>query len=145
MMMVGGWIPIDVAAAHYQTCEALDLPSEERVAIGKAVSKHLDNTLLSAAARLATQSGATVWTPLSQFYRLWNRMFVGGGIIVYKLGPKEARIEVLSCALATIPYFRVGLQGVLLGIGEMFCQRLYVREVPRVPNPTTIAFRASWV
>ena len=145
MMIVGGWVPIDVAVAHYQTCEALDLPSEERVAIGKAVSKHLDNTLLSAAVRLATQSGATVWTPLSQFYRLWNRMFVGGGIIVYKLGPKEARIEILSCTLASIPYFRVGLQGVLLGIGEMFSQRLYVREVPRVPSPTSIIFRASWV
>jgi hypothetical protein len=145
MVMVGAWVPIDVAAAHYQTCEALELPAEERVAIGKAVSKHLDHTLLSAAVRLATQSGATVWTPLSQFYRLWNRMFIGGGIIVYKLGPKEARIEVLSCTLASIPYFRVGLQGVLLGIGEMFSQRLYVREVRSVPDPTAIVFRASWV
>lgn len=145
MMMVGEWLPIEIAVAHYQACEALELPGEERVAIGKAVSKHLDHTLLSTAVRLATQTGATVWTPLSQFYRLWNRMFVGGGIIIYKLGPKEARIEILSCTLASIPYFRAGLQGVLLGIGEMFAQRLYVREVPRVPNPTTIIFRASWV
>jgi hypothetical protein len=145
MLMVGAWVPIEVADAHYRACEALDLPQHERVEIGKAVSKHLDNTLLSVAVRLATQSGATVWTPLSQFYRLWNRMFVGGGIVVYKLGPKEARIEVHACTLASIPYFRVGLQGVLLGVGELFSQRVYVREVPRVASPTTVVFRSSWV
>jgi len=145
MMIVGGWVPIDVAEAHYGTCEALDLPSSERLAIGRAVTKHLNQTLLSTAVRLATHSGATVWTPLSHFYRLWNRMFVGGGVTVLKLGPKEARIEVLDCTLAHIPYFRTGLQGVLLGVGELFASRLYVREVPRVGSATTIHFRASWV
>lgn len=71
-------------------------------------------------------------------------MFIGGGAVVYKLGPKEARIEILGCALAPIPYFRVGLQGVLAGIAEMFSTRVYLRE-QRSNAPTTITFRASWV
>jgi hypothetical protein len=148
MMIVGGWVPMDVATAHYGACEALDLPASERLAIGRAVTKHLNQTLLSTAVRLASQSGATLWTPLSHFYRLWNRMFVGGGVTVVKLGPKEARIEMLGCTLAHIPYFRSGLQGVLLGIGELFSQRVYAREVPRVGNATpatTVIFRGSWV
>ena len=148
MMIVGGWVPMDVATAHYGACEALDLPSSERLEIGRAVTKHLNQTLLSTAVRLASHSGATLWTPLSHFYRLWNRMFVGGGVTVFKLGPKEARIEVLGCTLAHIPYFRTGLQGVLLGIGELFSQRLFVREVTRVGSATpstSIIFRGSWV
>lgn len=148
MMIVGGWVPMDVAAAHYEACEALDLPASERVEIGRAVTKHLNQTLLSTAVRLASHSGATLWTPLAHFYRLWNRMFVGGGVTVFKLGPKEARIEVLGCTLAHIPYFRTGLQGVLLGIGALFSERVYVREVARVGSatpPTRIIFRGSWV
>lgn len=148
MMIVGGWVAMDVAAAHYDACEALELPSSERLAIGRAVTKHLNHTLLSTAVRLASQSGATLWTPLSHFYRLWNRMFVGGGVTVLKLGPKEARVEVLGCTLAHIPYFRTGLQGVLLGIGALFSQRVYVREVTRVGSgmpQTSIIFRGSWV
>lgn len=144
MMVAGAWIPIEVASAHYEACEALALPTAERLAIGRAVSKHLDHTLLSAAVHLATQSGATLWTPLAQFHRFWTRMFVGGGAVIYKLGPKEARIEILGCPMAHIPYFRVGLHGVLLGIGEMFSKRVYLRE-QRSKTPLTITFRASWV
>jgi hypothetical protein len=144
-MIVGAWVPMNLATVHYETCEALDLASSERLAIGREVTKHLNNTLLSTAVRLATHSGTTIWTPLSQFRRLWERMFMGGGVIVYKLGPKETRIEILGCALAHIPYFRTGLQGVLLGIGELFSQRVYVRELARLGGKTTIVFRASWV
>ena len=61
-----------------------------------------------------------------------------------ELGPKEARVEFLSCSLAKIPYFRAGLQGVLLGIGELFTKKIYVVEAPS-PAPTTMVFRGSWV
>jgi hypothetical protein len=144
-MIVGGWAPMPVAIAHYDACEALDLPASERLAIGRAVTKHLNQTLLLTAVRLATHSGATMWTPLAQFRRLWDRMFVGGGVVVYKLGPKEARMEIHGCGLAHIPYFRAGFQGVLLGVGELFTQRVYVREVPRPGSKTTLVFRSSWV
>lgn len=145
MTIVGAWLPIEHAVAHYTACDRLELSAADRVELGRAVTKHLDQTLLSTAARLATSAGATVWTPLGQIRRLWERMFVGGGMAVYKLGPKETRIEVHGCALAPIAYFRTGLQGVLQGIGERFCQKLYVSEIPRMTTPTSIAYRGSWV
>jgi hypothetical protein len=143
--IVGGWMPIEVAVAHYRACEELALPAGDQLEIGRAVSRYLDNTLLSTAVRLARTSGATMWTPLSQLHRLWDRMFVGGGVCVYKVGPKEARIEFHECTLAPIGYFRTGLRGVLLGVGEHFSQRLYVNEIPRVSSGTSVVFRGSWV
>lgn len=143
--IVGGWLPIEIAKAHYQACEDLALPAGEQLEIGRAVSRYLDNTLLATAVRVARNTGTTMWTPLGQLHRLWDRMFVGGGVAVYKVGPKEARVEFHECTLAPIGYFRTGLRGVLLGVGEHFSQKIYVNEIPRVSSGTSIVFRGSWV
>ncbi len=144
-MLVGAWAPIEVAIAHYQACDALGFTAAEQLEIGRAVTERLKGTLLTTTVRLATHAGADLWTILGAFHRLWDRMFVGGGAAVYKLGPKETRVEILGCSLASIPYFRNGLQGVLHGIGELFCQKLYVSEVTRASSESTIVYRGSWV
>jgi len=144
LTIVGGWLPIAVAVAHYEACESLGLSKAEQVEMGREVSKHLDRTLLGTAARVAHQAGVTVWTPLGQLHRLWNRMFVGGGTAVYKLGPKETRIEFVGCTLGHIPYFRAGLRGVLHSVGSAFTEKLYVSDLPS-DSPDSIHFRAAWV
>jgi hypothetical protein len=145
--VVGGWAPIEAAAAHYRACDELGFTTAEQVAIGHAVTDRLNHTLLANAIRLASHAGADVWTVLGLFNRFWERMFVGGGGIIYKLGPKESRLEVLGCRLADIPYFRYGLQGVLQGIGGLFCTKLYVSEVRSAAegSPLRIVYRGSWV
>lgn len=145
LAIVGSWLPIEVAIAHYQACDQLELSAADQLELGRNVSKQLERTLLGTAVRVARQAGVSVWTPLSQLHRLWDRMFIGGGAAVYKVGPKEARIEVVSCSLAHISYFRTGLRGVLLGIGSVFTQKLYVNEVPSRSTPDSIVFRGSWV
>jgi hypothetical protein len=116
----------------------------EQLDIGREVSHHLERTLLGTAVRVARQTGVTMWTPLGQLHRLWDRMFIGGGVAVYKLGPKEARIELVGCTLAPIPYFRTGLRGVLLGVGSVFTDKLYINEL-RSPHADAIVLRGSWV
>lgn len=143
-LVVGSWVPIDVAIAHYEACDALGFMAQEQIDIGRDVTKTLNNTLLSTALRLVTTS-ATLWTTLAQMNRLWERMFVGGGVQVWKLGPKECRVELLGCRLAHIPYFRAGLQGVFIGIASHLTTKVYVNEVPRLNGPTTIVYRGSWV
>jgi hypothetical protein len=34
---------------------------------------------------------------------------------------------------------------VLLGVGEMFCTKLYVHEVPALCTRTTLGYRGAWV
>jgi hypothetical protein len=143
--MVGSWLPIEVAIAHYQACDSLGLSPNEQVEMGRDVSKNLERTLLGTAVRVARQAGVTVWTPLSQLHRLWDRMFIGGGAAVFKVGPKEARVEVVGCSLAPIPYFRNGLRGVVLGIGSAFTEKLYVTEIAHQRTPDTLVMRGAWV
>jgi hypothetical protein len=144
LAIVGSWLPIAVAEAHYRACDSLDLGASEQLEMGRDVAKRLERTLLGTAVRVARQAGVTVWTPMSQLHRLWDRMFIGGGAAIYKIGPKEARIEFVGCSLAPIAYFRTGLRGVLLGVGSGFTNKLYVAEVPS-PSPDSIRLRASWV
>lgn len=146
LAIVGTWLPINVAVAHYKACDSLGLTAAEQLEMGREVSRHLERTLLGTAVRVARQAGVTMWTPLGQLHRLWDRMFIGGGAAVYKLGPKEAHIEFVGCSLASVPYFRTGLRGVLIGVGSAFSQKLYVTELVRpAPFSDTIVFRGSWV
>ena len=142
--VVGTWVPIDAALAHYRACEGLALSSAEQYEIGRILSGPMNNTLLGLAGHVAREAGATPWLPLSQVRRIWERLWVGGAIVVYKEGPKQARIEMVACELARVPYFRAGLRGVLAAVGEKFCKKLYIKEVP-TRDPTAIVFRASWV
>jgi len=143
--VVGAWLPIAVAIAHYTTCERLGLSQRDTQNIAHILARHLNNAFVSVAGRFAKQVGATPWLPLSHSRRIWDRMCVGGGVAVYKEGPKEARIEVLQCTLAHIPYFRAGLLDIGLGLGKLFCDTMYAKQAPTRGSVTTIVYRASWV
>ncbi|HWL87140.1 MAG TPA: hypothetical protein VNO21_15150 [Polyangiaceae bacterium] len=143
--VVGTWLPIDVAFTHYTACDGLGLSTQDVQNIGRILTRHLNNAFVSVAGRFAKEVGATPWTPLSYARRVWDRMCVGGAVAVYKEGPKEARLEVVGCTLAPIPYFRAGLLDIGLGLGKLFCDTMYVKEVPSRLAPTTIVYRASWV
>jgi hypothetical protein len=143
-LISGTWSPIELAVAHYETCDRLGLTPGEQLQIARDVTSRVQSNVLSFATGLARGAGATPWTALSHLQRLWDRMFVGGGTTVFKLGPKEARAEMLRCSLAHVGYFRAGLRGVILGIGEMFARTIYVNEVPSRERET-IVFRGSWV
>jgi hypothetical protein len=143
--VAGVWLPMDVALAHYEACDRLGYTYSELLAIGRDAGDRARTTVLSTAVRLTRQAGVTPWTVLAQLQRLWERMFKGGGVAAWKLGPKEARIELVGCPIARVPYFRVAMQGVLLGIGEMFCEKLYINEVAGLCTRTTLGYRGSWV
>ncbi len=143
-LIAGAWSPIELAVAHYETCDRLGLTPGEQLQIARDVTARLQSNLLSFATSLARGAGATPWTALNHLQRLWERMFVGGGCTVYKLGPKEARIEMLRCELAHVGYFRAGLRGVFLGLGEMFARTVYINEIA-TRDRDTILFRGSWV
>jgi len=142
--VVGTWLPVNMAIAHYTACDALGLSEGEIKTIGKILTRHLNNAFVSVAGRFAREVGATPWLPLSHARRVWDRMCMGGAIAVYKEGPKEARVEVLGCTLGHIPYFRDGLRDLGSSLGALFCDVMYVKHVPILSQPTNIVYRASW-
>ena len=91
--VAGVWLPVDVAIAHYDACDKLNFTPMELFVIGGEVHTTAQASVFSMLVKLATGAGATPWTAASQFNRLWSRVWIGGGVAVYKLGPKEARLE----------------------------------------------------
>ena len=144
-IVAGLWVPMDVARAHYLACDDLQLPSQELVDIGMGAARRANATVLSIAFRLARGAGVTPWTILAQIQKIWDRTSKGGGVAVWKLGPKEARIEVVGYPLAHIRYNRITFRGIVLAVVELFCKKMYVSEVPTQCSRRTLGFRLSWV
>ena len=101
------WFPLDVVTAHYRACDALGFTPEQQVTFGREVSVKMQRTILGTAVRMAKNAGVTPWTIYKQLDRFWQRIAVGGGIAVHKLGPKEARAELLQCPLLELSLIHI--------------------------------------
>jgi hypothetical protein len=141
---IGVWLPSDVAVAHYAACDQLKLDVPTQIAIGAEVAERVHSTILSIAVKLAHEAGATPWTVLGQFGRLWGHIWVGGAVGVFRLGPKEARLEVVGWPCARFAYCKNGILGVTQGLIQLFCRKVYVRDVPRLCTSSSLGYRIAW-
>jgi hypothetical protein len=116
---------------------------DELLAMGEGVAIQSQESALSLALKLAAGSGVTPWTVLAQSRRFWDRAFKGSGVAVFKLGPKEARFEIVGWPLARIEYTRLSFRGILVGLSRPFCTKVYVTEIAG-HTPTTVSYRMAW-
>lgn len=142
--IAGTWVPMDVAMAHYDACETLGLPIDQQVANGRVVFDKTSGTLLGTAIRMAREAGITPWSVFPYFQRFWERGYDGGGLAVYKAGPKEAVFEVVSVRLLESRYFRNALRGLTGAMTELFCRKAYVTEKPGQRAPSSVTVRVQW-
>lgn len=142
--VVGTWLSIDVAMAHYLACDALPLSQLEMVQIGREAAGHVHGSTVSTVSRLARGAGVTPWSVLTRLDELWARVWRGGGVCVRKRGPKEARIEVAGWPCVNSTYCRAGLRGVVLGLTEHLCERAYGKELEPAGTRTSVAYLLSW-
>ena len=144
-MIAGQWVPMRVAEAHYDACEALGFDRREVNAIGREVGDRIEGTFLATMVRMAGSVGATPWTALSYVDRLYDRVFAGGGGAgVFKLGPKDAEFHFVGVPLCRIPYFRSAMAGVVEVGAELFCSKAYAKEVPDAAPPMGAVLHIAW-
>ena len=146
----GTWLPLDAAIAHYAACESLDLGENEILSMGNAVGKATQRTALAMLLKTVKEAGAT---PMAFFTssRFWARLFAGGAVACFKLGPKEARFETVGVPLARFRYWRVGYRGLLSSVVAPFCTEAYAQEIANlhdgqrggVPVFVGVRFRAT--
>jgi hypothetical protein len=136
----GVWIPVDLILAHYAACDALRLSEEEVSAMGASVARL--TRPLAAAATTAGAVGVTPWTVLLSTNRFWARIHRGSGMRIVKLGPKEARVEVLRTPVARYAYWRIGLRSIALETTSPFCRSMYVKELAN--GRDMVSYRMSW-
>jgi hypothetical protein len=142
--VAGVWLPLDRAIAHYRACDALGLADEAQVNIGRSVGMQLHGTLTSLVLRMVKEGGVTPWAVMSQFARLWTHSFDGSALAGWRLGPKEARLDVLGTPLCRSRYFRNALRGQAMTILDFFCTKSYLIERPGAAKDT-LSCRVQWV
>ena len=142
-MHAGTWVAVDFAEAHYAACDAMMLTQAEILAMGNAVGKLLAKTSIALVTRLAKEGGATPWSLLQNSQRYWGRNYLGSAVAVFKLGPKEGRLEVAGNQLARFAYWRVALGGILAAMCGAFASTVYVREESIRPRDG-VRYRLSW-
>jgi len=78
---------------------------------------------------------------------MWDRVMVGGSGAVYRIGPKEARVEAHGIPLVKWGYFRNSWRGMFACAGELFCEKLYVTDIspPGATSQGVFALRVAWV
>ena len=143
--VAGVWLPVDTAIAHYEACEALRLDVGQQLEIAREVGDRVHGTFLGVMMRMARTVGVTPWSALAQSGKLYERLFMGGGIAVTRKGPKDARVDVVSNALCRIEYFRVGVRGVYQAALQLFSHRLTTFELPWRRAHQAMGVRISWV
>ena len=140
------WMPIEVAIAHYAACEALDLPSSEQVAMGEAVGDRIQGSFLTTLMKSARAAGYNPLVLLSQFDRLYARLFQGGSVQLTQTGPKDAEVEVRGMQTTRFPYFRLAFTGVVrAGILFSGVRVGYVKQGNYSTASDTLVMHASWV
>jgi hypothetical protein len=143
-MVAGAWVPIEIAAAHYNACDALGFPTDQQVLNGRATFDKTNVTLMGTIIRMAKEAGVTPWSVMPHFQRFWERGYDGGGIGVWKLGPKEARLDVVRVPLNDCRYYRNALRGLSIGVVGLFCAKAYSVERPGQRAPGAISLRIQW-
>jgi hypothetical protein len=101
-----GWIPLDLALAHYGACESLELGREDFEAMGEGVGERVQETMLVSPANKAREADFDLWQGLAALQRVWPRVFKGGSVQIVKVGPKEMLLEEVGFALNQYHYYR---------------------------------------
>jgi hypothetical protein len=137
------WLPLADALVAYAACDAMNLSFDEQIDLGRAVSAANNGIVVTTILRLVGRV-ASPWTALGHVDRVWQRSNRGGAVAVYKLGPRQARLEFWQCPLARSPFFLTSMRGAIAAGIEPFCERLVVAESPEHTTPDQFALRVLW-
>ena len=142
--VAGVWLPEKVCVAHYSACDKLGLSTQDAVQNGREITKRLQKTIFSAGFRIAREAGITPFHTLGALHTVWHREWKGGDVAIFKIGPKDARVEIIGYTGAGIAYCRHGLRGVAMGMCELVCTKAYAQEIRDLCTPTTMGMKVSW-
>jgi hypothetical protein len=143
--IAGTWLPVQTALQHYLACDALSLPAEDQMRLGRCTGTGIKRHLTRAATMLAHGTGVGPLVILEHFPRFWSRSFHGGGIALTRLGPKDVELRYVACVLLRSPYFRSALRGVAVGLLEHVTRGCVMKELSWSEIEDCARYRLSWV
>ncbi|HEY2733204.1 MAG TPA: hypothetical protein VGI70_04430 [Polyangiales bacterium] len=103
-----GWIPIELALAHYEACDKMNLSAEDFALLGARVGDRVQGAVLVTSAKKKRDEDFDLWNVEAQLHRMWARLFQGGSLQVVKLGPKMKLLQARGIRLNRYHYYRQG-------------------------------------
>ncbi len=142
-MTAASWLSLPLALEYYAALDSLNLSSKECFEMGRVVGARANRASLATAARTAVDDG-DAWPGAFALAKMWLRLFRGGGLRAARLGPREARLEVMGYPGLRSHYISQSSRGWIHGFIEPFCQQMVVTELAS-PRPGLDAlYRAQW-
>jgi hypothetical protein len=141
--IAGVWMPVELAVSHYHACDGLGLSPEQQLALGRQTNAGSRQHLTYVASTVRSV-GLTPWTVFGQMNRFWARTFMGGGVSVRRVGPKDAEISFARCVLFDSPYFRGAVRGVITGLLEVATRTCFVKGLATA-NTHSARYHICWV
>ncbi|NOU30274.1 MAG: hypothetical protein HOO96_20420 [Polyangiaceae bacterium] len=142
-LTAGQWIPVELAMEHYRACDRLEVDDASFERMFRNADGRLRGTTLSTVASLSTALGLGPWLPLRQYARTWERLFLGGGVGVLRLGAHVAQVEARGLPLLRVRYFAKGMRLLHVLAYERFCAQVAVDTYPG-PDAESLLYRVRW-
>lgn len=138
------WIPLADALALYAACDALELPLDDQIELGRTVSRANNGIVIRTLANLAGKIGISPWVALQSVDRLWARNNRGGAVAVFKVSERVARLEFWHVPLSQSPFFVTSMRGAIAVGMEAFCARILIVDLPELLTRESFALRLVW-
>jgi hypothetical protein len=109
-----GWMPVELAVAHYRACDRLQLSDEIVLQAGKRAGVKMGSALLVAGAQPQVEAkDRSPWPLLPAFARMGRRIYDGASAQYVKTGPNTLQIEHIRNPLFAFHYYCVAHGGFL--------------------------------
>lgn len=144
-LIAASWVPVELAVAHFEAIDKLELDTDVIEAATGAVAAKLHGVLLRTVAKAAQATGVTPLSVVRTLGTLWGRTFRGGAVGVKQTAPKEGTVFVVGSPLLSSRYHRTGIRVHIQVAADLFSERAFVREQSYKPAHEELAIRVQWV
>jgi len=131
-------------AANEGALVRLGLDRDDERSFGAEMSEIVNGAVYSTLIRLVGAAGASPWVVFKQANKTWGRLYEGGAVAAYQLGPSAARLEVWGDPLARHEMHREAFGGALLHAVAGFCKAPTLSEIVAKRSETSFAFLVKW-
>jgi len=140
-----GWVPVELAMAHYEACDGLMLSAQELNEIGGQVGHRLQESVLVTSAKRVRNTDFDMWDVMLALHRMWGRLYQGVSVQVVKLGAREKLIETRGLSLFRFHYYRqTSLAAISAAYRALGAHENSVKMVSYSAKTHELVVRTSW-
>lgn len=140
-----GWMPVDLALAHYTACDRLGLSEKQILSYGMRAGDEMGNALLLANNQPSVPGAESVWAKILAFSRMGRRIHEGSSAQYVKLGENALLIEHRGNPMFSISYYRTAHLGFLRNtFNRVSIQVTDLKLSPYRSSDAHIEARISW-